>query len=144
MRSPSASSVPDLRRVCVSRGASREARPSRLHRGWPLPGHPVRAIHTSRHAVRVMLCDWVVGFVGLTHSQRAHTTVRRPEVKTMLGGPWQRFQALAGHKRVLLGIGGMVLSSLGLYFSEKMERQDPPHEIAIEGAKSLGLVKRGS
>ena len=45
---------------------------------------------------------------------------------------------------MLIGIGGMVLSSLGLYFSEKMERQDPPHEIAMEGAKSLGLMKRGS
>ena len=81
------------------------------------------------------------GHPALTDSRAVR---RRPAVEAMLGGPWQRFQALAGHKRVLLGIGGMVLSSLGLYFSEKMERQDPPHEIAIEGAKSLGLMKRGS
>ena len=77
-------------------------------------------------------------------SRRA-TAVRRPELKTMFGGPWQRFQALSAHKRVLLGVGGMVLSSLGLYFSERIEREsDPPHEIAIRGAKSLGLMKRES
>lgn len=58
-------------------------------------------------------------------------------------GPWQRFQALPPHKRVLLGVTGMVLSSLGLWFSEKIvERRTAPHEIAIEGAKSLGLMKR--
>ena len=59
-----------------------------------------------------------------------------------MSGPWQRFNSLPGHQRVLLGVTGMVLSSLGLFFSDKMQGQDPPHEIAIEGAKSLGLIAR--
>ena len=109
----------------------------------------VRAIHTLRHAVRVMLCHWNLDSGNGRRSGAHYRTVRPPcagpELKTMFGGPWQRFQALAAHKRVLLGVGGMVLSSLGLYFSERMEREsDPPHEIAIQGAKSLGLIKRES
>jgi len=89
---------------------------------------------------------WIVGTGGDPVPTIALCDRRaQAELKTMFGGPWQRFQALAAHKRVLLGVGGMVLSSLGLYFSERMEREsDPPHEIAIQGAKSLGLMKRES
>ena len=50
---------------------------------------------------------------------------------------WQRFTALPGHKRVLVGVAGMVLSSLGLYFSDKLQKQDPPHKIAADSLQSL-------
>jgi len=44
---------------------------------------------------------------------------------------WQRFTALPGHKRVLVGVAGMVLSSLGLYFSDELQKQDPQHKSPL-------------
>ena len=72
----------------------------------------------------------------------AHTPASAPSVRDM-STIWQRFNALPGHQRVLLGIAGMVLSSLGLYFGEKAQKADPPHKIAADSADSLRGALKG-